>query len=192
MTINLSSYRAVESALFVRIDVPGYAVLRFSDYKTTQTINGESYAALGQLVGITDSTSSIKATQGNMSITISGIPDSSIAEVLAQKFKGSAVQVWRVFYDAETGTQLAIAGNPAGRFQGIIDNWSLEEDYTPGTTDVSNKILFTCSSSVDVLVNKIGGRRTNSNDQKALYPSDLCFDRVTVLMNSSFDFGVPK
>lgn len=191
MTINLSSYRAIESALFVRIDVPGYAVLRFSDYKTTQTINGETYAALGQLVGITDSTSSIKATQGNMSITISGIPDSSIAEVLAQKFKGSAVQVWRVLYDAATGTQLAISGNPAGRFQGIVDNWSLEEDYEPGSTDVSNKIIFTCSSSVDVMVNKVNGRRTNSQDQKALYPGDLCFDRVVALRNSNFNFGAP-
>ena len=191
MSIDLSAYRAIETALFCRIDVPGYAVLRMSDYKTTQIINGETYTALGQLLGVADSTSSIRATQGNMSITISGIPDSSIAEVLAQKFKGSAVQVWRVFYDATTGTQLAIAGNPAGRFQGIIDNWSLEEDYEPGSRDVTNKIIFTCSSSVDVLVNKVSGRRTNSNDQKSLYPSDTCFDRVVALTNSNFNFGAP-
>lgn len=191
MSIDLSSYRAVQTALFVRIDVPGYAVLRMSDYTSNQVINGETYTSLGNLLGITDSTSSIRATQGNMSITISGIPNSSLAEVLNQKFKGSKVQVWRVFYDPATGTQLNISGNPAGRFQGIIDNWSLEEDYTPGSHIVTNKIIFTCSSSVDVMVNKVNGRRTNSQDQKALYPTDLCFDRVVALRNSNFNFGAP-
>lgn len=191
MAINLTGYRAVETAMFCRVDVPGYAVLRFSNYKTNQTINGEVYTALGQLLSVADSESNIRATQGNMSIAISGIPNTSIAEVLEQKFKGSNVQVWRVFFDAATGTQLNIPGNPAGRFQGIINNWALEEDYQSGSSDISNRIIFTCSSTVDVLINKTSGRRTNSNDQRALYPTDNCFDRVIALNNSNFNFGAP-
>lgn len=191
MSIDLSPYRQVATGMFVRIDVPDYEVLHFSDYYQEQVINGETYQPLGQLLGITDTTSSIRATQGNMSITISGIPDSAIAEVLSIKLKGSQVQVWRVFFDAATGEQLAIAGNPAGRFQGIVSNFALEEDVDMSARTQTNTILMTCSSTVDVLNNKISGRRTNERDQKALYPLDKSFDRVVALRNSNFNFGAP-
>lgn len=189
--INLSPYKQIATGMFVRIDVPDYQVLRFSDYYQAQVINGETYQPLGQLLGITDTTSSIRATQGNMSLSISGIPNSSIAEVLSIKLKGSAVQVWRVFFDAATGTQLAIAGNPAGRFQGIVSNYSLEEEIDMMSRTQTNKILMTCSSTVDVLNNKISGRRTNERDEKSLYATDKSFDRVVALRNSNFNFGAP-
>jgi hypothetical protein len=191
MTINLSSYKQIATGMFVRIDVPDYQVLRFSDYYQSQTINGEIYQPLGQLLAITDTTSSIRATQGNMSISISGIPNSSIAEVLSIKLKGSPIQVWRVFFDAATGTQLAISGNPAGRFQGIVSNFSLEEEIDMMSRTQSNKILMTCSSAVDVLNNKVSGRRTNERDEKSLYSTDKSFDRVVALRNSNFNFGAP-
>ena len=191
MSIDLSSYGQVATGMFVRIDVPDYEVLHFSDYYLPQVINGETYQPLGQLLGITDTTSSIRATQGNMSISISGIPNSALAEVLSIKLKGSRVQVWRVFFDAATGAQLAIPGNPAGRFQGIVSNFSLEEDLDVAAATQTNKILMTCSSTVDVLNNKISGRRTNERDQKALYPLDKSFDRVVALRNSNFNFGAP-
>jgi hypothetical protein len=187
--INLSTYSAVQAALFCRVDVPGYSVLRFSNYNRPVTIAGESYNNLGTLLGITDTTSDIRATSGNMTVTISGIPNSSLAEVMAQQFKGSKIQIWRVFFDAQTGQQLDIVGNPAGRYQGIITNWSLEEDWNSSTQSASNKIAFVCSSMVDVVNNKIAGRKTNSNDQRKYFPTDPSMDRVAALKNSNYNFG---
>jgi hypothetical protein len=189
MTINLSAYSAIETALFCRIDVPGYAVLRFSNYNIPVTIAGESYANLGTLLGVTDSSSDIRATAGTLTVTISGIPDTSIAEVLAQKFKGSDIQIWRVFFDATTKQVLNITGNPAGRYQGVVTNFSLEEDWQQGATATSNRIAFTCSSRVDILANKVAGRKTNSQDMKRWYPSDPSMDRVMTLAKSNYNFG---
>lgn len=189
MSLDLSSYSAIETAMFCRIDVPGYEVLRFSNYNIPVTIDGESYTNLGTLMGITETSSDIRSTGGTVSITISGIPNTSIAEVMAQQFKGSRIEVYRVFFDATTKVQLDIPGNPAGRFQGMITNWSLEEDWEPGTTTTSNRIMFVCSSTVDILNNKISGRKTNGNDQKRFFPDDLSMDRVAKLAKSNFNFG---
>ena len=189
MTINLSAYSAIETALFCRVNVPDYAVLRFSNYNIPVTIAEESYSNLGTLLGVTDSSSDLRATSGTLTVTISGIPDTSIAEVLAQKFKGSDIQIWRVFFDATTKQVLNITGNPAGRFQGVITNFSLEEDWQQGATATSNTIAFTCSSKVDILSNKVAGRRTNTNDMKRWYPSDLSMDRVMALSRSNYNFG---
>jgi hypothetical protein len=171
------------------VDVPDYAVLRFSNYNIPVTINGESYTNLGTLLGVGDVSSDIRAAAGTLSVSITGIPNTSIAEVLSQTFKGSAIQIWRVFFDTQTKQVLNITGNPAGRFQGVITNFSLEEDWSQGATTTTNRITFTCSSSIDILSNKVAGRKTNSNDMKAWYPSDLSMDRVTTLAKSNYNFG---
>jgi len=189
MSIDLSTYSAVEAAMFCRIDVPDYDVLLFSNYNIPVTIDSDTYNNLGTLLSITDSSSDLRATSGTLTIGISGIPNSSIAEVLAQRFKGSKISVWRVFFDANTKQMLDIEGNPAGRFQGIVTNFALEEDWQMGSNTTSNRIVFTASSIVDVLVNKVAGRRTNSNDQKKYFASDLSMDRVAVVAKSNFNFG---
>ena len=189
MTINLQSYAAVEVAMACRIVVPNYATLLFSNYNVPFTIGSDTYTNLGTLLTITDSASNTRATSGALTITISGIPNTSIASVMTNQFKGSTVQIYRVFFDPVTKQQLAIAGNPAGRFQGIVTNWSLTETWTPGSTSVSNMIAFNCASRVDMLMNKVSGRLTNSNSQKTYYPTDVSMDRVGVIANSNFNFG---
>jgi hypothetical protein len=189
MSINLSAYNAVESALFVRMDVPGYAVLRFSSFNQTVSINGEDYLGLGTLLGVTNTSNDLRVTQNQVTISISGIPNTSISEILNNKIKGSDIQIWRVLFDPATSQILNIAGNPMGRFQGIVNNYALEEDWAPGATVTSNTISLICASTVDVLNNKVSGRRTNTTDEKALYPNDLSMDRVRQLTNSNFNFG---
>ena len=187
--IDLSAYSSVEAAMFCRIDVPDYEVLLFSNYNIPVTIGTDTYVNLGTLLNVTDSSSDIRATSGSLSISISGIPNASIAEVLEQRFKGSRIQIWRVFFDANTKQMLEIDGNPSGRFQGIVTNYAIEEDWDSGATQTTNRIMFTCASSVDVLNNKVAGRRTNSADQKRFYPTDVSMDRVNAIARSNFNFG---
>jgi hypothetical protein len=202
MTINLSPYRSVQTGLFCRLAVATYKetptsepreeILRFSDFNRTTTINGEEYIGLGRLLGVTSSSSEIRTSGESVTITISGIPNISISEIVNSRIKGSPIEVWRVFFNPATGQQLAITGNPAGRFFGIVNNYSLQEDFDPVAKVSSNTIVLVCSSYVEVLNNKVVGRRTNSLDQKSFYPLDVSMDRVANLVGANFNFGAPR
>lgn len=188
-TPNLTSFTAVETAIFVKMVVPDYQTLTFSNYNRPVIIGDTTYQALGNLLAITESKSDLNATEGTMTITISGIPNISIATILNNKIKGSKIYVYRAFFDADTGAILNITGNPAGRFFGVVNNYSLEETWTQGSSVASNTISLICSSTVELMMNKMSGRRTNPLDQKALYPGDVSMDRIPALAKSNFQFG---
>ena len=202
MSINLSGYTNVESGLFVRIDIENYRttpggsasnqILRFSDYYRTIVINSEDYEPLGNLVNVGTAKSEIKTSGDTMNITISGIPNSNLQEILASDIKGSFVQVWRVLFDSTTGEVLSISGNPAGRFFGYINNYNLQEELDVLELSGTNTIVFECASYFSLLNTFINGRRTNPVDQKYLYPGDTSFDRVPNLIGSNYNFGAPK
>jgi hypothetical protein len=202
MTINLSPYRSVQTGLFCRVSVdyykstanatPRQEVLRFSDFNKEVTINDELYYGLGRLLAVGNSNSEIRGTSSGLSVTISGIPNSSIAEIINSRIKGSPIEVWRVFFNPSTGQQLNITGNPAGRFFGVINNYSLQEDFDYDAKVSSNTIVFSCSSYIEVLNNKVSGRRTNSLDQRQFYPLDVSMDRVSNLVGANFNFGAPQ
>jgi hypothetical protein len=201
MSINLSSYASIQSHLCVRIQIDDYRTtssgsytsqtLLFSDSRSNITIDSETYLPLGNLMGITTTTSEIRASGDQLTITISGIPDASIAEIVNSRLKGSSVKVYRMLFNAATGAQLSISGNPVGRFFGIVNNYSLQEEYDVASRTSSNTIVIICSSTVEMLNNKIAGRRTNPYDEKGFFPSDLSMDRVPNLVGANFNFGAP-
>ena len=53
-------------------------------------------------------------------------------------------------------------------------------------------MILTCASNVDILNNKVQGRKTNSESQRKYFPTDLSMERVATLENSYFDFGANK
>ena len=187
MSLDLSNYSAIQTALFVRIDVPEYEVLTFSNYNRPLTIGDTTYTGLGSLMGITDTSSELRVSGGELTITLSGIANTNISDILTYRFKGSSVQVIRGIFDPATGQLLSIAGNPTGKFQGIVNNYSLNEEWSGA--DATNTISLMCTSTIGVLSNKLSGRRTNPIDQKALYPTDVSMDRVPNLANSNYNFG---
>lgn len=199
---SLDSYSVIQSNLFVRIKVDDYRtspsgsytsqILRFSDSRDNVTINGEVYTGLGQLMAITNSASELRTSTGELTITISGIPNTSIAEIVNSKIKGSLVNVYRGMFDPITGVLLSIPVNPLGRYNGFVNNYSLQEDYDAVTRTATNTIALICNSTVDVLQNKVTGRRTNPSSQKSFYPTDLSMDRVPTLKSATFDFGAVK
>jgi hypothetical protein len=192
MPIDLSSYRSIQTNLFVKIDVPGYAVLAFSDYYKAQTFSGTNYQALGQLVSVTNNSSSLRATSEEITVTISGIPAGRVSEILDNKIKGSRIEVYRAFFNTETGELLNIAGNPAGKFKGVISNYSISDDLGEGDDTGTVAIVLSATSVVDLLNNKVTGRRTNPLDHKEFYPGDQSMDRVPALAKSNFNFGAPE
>jgi len=196
-----ASYDSLQSNLFVKVEIDQYrttaggsytsTVLKFSDNRNSFDIDGESYVGLGNLMNVTNSSSELRVSSGELTIVISGIPDSSIAEIIHSRIKGSPVTVYRAFFNPVTGGTIPITG-PFGRFVGFVNNYSLQEDYDVDSRTATNTLALICNSSVDVLQNKISGRRTNPRSQKAFYPSDLSMDRVPTLKNATFDFGAKQ
>jgi hypothetical protein len=189
MTLDLSSYSAIQTNLFVRIDIPGYQVLKFSDFNIPYTINSESYTALGSLVGVTDTTNELRATSQDVTISISGIPDANVSDIINRRVKGSNVIIYRAFFNPSTGQLLSISGNPAQKFQGIISNYDITDELEMGSLTGTVALTLTATSIVELLNNKVAGRRTNPTDMKQYYPTDVSMDRVLSLENSNFNFG---
>lgn len=202
MTVNLTSYQTLGHALICRLAIDEYrvlptddpisTVLKFSNspYTITATINGveESYTGLGNFLNISSSTTELKASGNQVTISLSGIPSSSLYEIMNSKIKGSRIQVWRVIYNPSNQTQSTIV-DPVCRFSGIVNNYGLDETFDRDTLTSTNTINLVCSSMIDVLSNTLSGRRTNPTDQQSYYPGDTSFDRVPNLIGAAYNFG---
>ena len=191
MALDLTSYRSLQTNLFVRLDIPGYQVLTFSDYHKDYTVSGTVYQGLGELLSVTNTTSNLRAAPEELTIGISGIPSGNITDILNNKVKGSSIRVYRGFFNSITGELLSVVGNPAGKFQGVVSNFDIVDDLEQGSDTGTITLTLTATSVVELLNNKIAGRRTNPIDQKQFYPTDVSMDRVPSLAKSNFNFGAP-
>lgn len=195
MSIDLSPYQSIQSALFIKItiydDVGVDEILTFSDYFKALTLDGTNYTGLGQLLSVTETVSDLRAAPQELTITISGIPTTNLQDFLNKSIKGSEVSVMRGIFDPQTGILLSIAGNPAGRFYGIVNNYSINEDYPEFGKDATNSISIICTSTIGTLDRKIAGRFTNPTSQKSFYPSDTSMDRVPNIAGTNLNFGAP-
>lgn len=190
MAIDLTSYRSIQSNLFVKIDLAYTdSLLLFSDNINSIALGDDVYTGLGQLMGVTSSSSDIKNTDSQVTITISGIPNTSLQEIINSRIKGSRVNIYRVFFDAATEEPLAIAGNPAGRFTGFVNNYSLTEELDPTNRSGTNIISIECTGLMSILTNTTKGRRTNPEDQQFWSPGDKSMDRVPGLVGAYWNFG---
>lgn len=195
---NLDSYNSVKVGLFVRLQVDEYRttsgggytsqILKFSDYDTPVTINGETYTPLGEFLSITASTSELRPTENPVTIALSGIPTNSINEIVHSKIKGAPIKIYRGYFDI-SGTQI---GDFTGRFIGSVNNYSIQEEFDIESRTSSHMLMLECSSSVGVLGQKISGRKTNPQSQNTFYPNDTSMDRVPTLKGTKFNFGAPQ
>jgi hypothetical protein len=162
--------------------------------------SGKTYLGLGHLIGFAEIQDDLRATNNTLQMSLSGIPKdpgeqglgtwtSYVSMILDQNIKGSSVNIRRAFFDPVT--KAIDEGSVSLRFSGYISNYSITD-----SSDIDSRIeTYTCvvmlSSIHAILERKISGRRTNSTDQKALYPTDISMDRVTAISNTQFDFGKP-
>lgn len=196
-------YPAIHSSFFIRIDVAEYRnygsssysseILTFSDHYNNINIDGQLFVPLGSHLSITETVSELVTSRSQVNITLSGVPDSALYEILNSKIKGSPVIIYRGIFDSGTNAILNSDNLASGRFRGIVTNYLLNEEFTNdvnGTARSStNTITLQCSGSVEMLQNKISGRKTNPTSMKRFFPTDVSFDRVPSLENTQFNFG---
>jgi len=189
--MDLSSYTSLQTNLFVRLDIPSYSVLRFSDYHKDYDINSETYDGIGSLLALTSTKKEIMSTNQEVTVAISGIPSANLTAATQANIKGSSVKIYRGIFDKNTGDLLSITGNPELKFSGIINSVTYAEDYDVQNKSSSFSIIFICTSSLSVLKRTKSGRRTNPIDQERLYTGDTSMKRVPEIKNSNFNFGAP-
>lgn len=199
--MSLTDRYEIKTSVFVKIEVAEYyqqgsgllgpETLTFSDHSNNYTLLGDEYTALGNLMSISSTVSELRPSSNSVTITLSGIPNQSIKEVVRSKLKGSPVTVYRAWFDVNTAEFIsdpAIA-NPLTRWKGFISHYSLNETWDAVARESTNTIQLECASLVDILASKRSGRQTNSASMKRFFPNDVSFDRVNKIMGENIDFG---
>ena len=197
-SLDLTPYSAVQQSSFVKIrfiedGVP--VIVRMSSYEyPISLIEGDGnyylYSPIGNLLSITDLTNEVKSSQSDVTITMSGISPENMGRIIQNPVKGAPVEIRRMFFNANTGQPLTIAGNPVLEFSGVVSNFSVDEGWSdPRSQTITTTISLACSSIMSLLSNKVSGRRTNQADQSYWYSGDLSMNRVSVIADSIFDFG---
>ena len=196
---NLNGYGSINTHLFVRLYIEDYrttssgsytpTTLLFSDYQYPFTINSDTYEPLGKLLAVTASSSEIRASLDSVSVTISGIPNANISEIVNSRIKGSEIEIKRAFFAPGNNSLISTSDNPFGRFKGTVTHYQLNEQYNQEARVSSNTLVLNCSSYVDFLENRYSGRKTNGISQKSFYASDTSMDRVNVIETQEYNFG---
>jgi len=158
--------------------------------------NGNTYSAVGHFLSITDIQNDIRATNNNITVSLSGIPSQGgetepnwLGVILNSKIKGSQIAIRRVFFDANT--YAVLPRQVYLRFKGYVSNFSLADSIDSSTLIGTTSVSLQCSNINAIIEKRVSGRRTNDNDQRRRYGNDSSMDRVKVISGKAFDFGKP-
>ena len=181
----------VNSAEFVKLTIyndyenPGdNSVYTFSSAYKEETIDGILYTPMGGLLSVGVQPRELRVTGSDTSIAISGIDGNNIYVVLANKVKGSELEIIRGFYNSNY-----VMTSTARRFTGIITSYNITE--TREGTDDSFVVTLNASSYKTVLENRIAGRKTNQSSWQSFDSTDTSMNNVYSISGRSFDFGQP-
>ena len=191
-TINAVTSSSIRHAEFVRLTVgTAGTVYTFCNAAAPVTVSGITFSNLGALLNVGDVQRDMRATSDDMTIALTGIDPTNISIILSNDIKGSLVEVWRGFLDSNNQIITTPTTQFFKRYQGIINNVSITEDFN---TEMRTRIAtcsIACSSMRRILENRLGGVKTNQSNWQFLYPGDTSMNRVATIANTYFDFGKP-
>lgn len=191
-TINAVNGSSIRHAEFVRLTVgTAGTVYTFCNAAAPVTVSGITFSNLGALLNVGDVQRDMRATSDDMTIALTGIDPTNISIILSNDIKGSLVEVWRGFLDSNNQIITTPTTQFFKRYQGIINNVSITEDFN---TEMRTRIAtcsIACSSMRRILENRLGGVKTNQSNWQFLYPGDTSMNRVATIANTYFDFGKP-
>ena len=192
--INAVNSPSIRHAEFVRM-VIGQAgstnTYTFCNAAAPVTVDGIVFTNLGALLGVGDVQRDIKATSDDMTISLTGIDPTWVGVILGTYIKGSTVEVWRGFLDDNNQIITTPTQQFFKRYQGIINNVSISENFdTQARTRVAT-CSVSCSSMRRILENRMSGVKTNQQSWQFIYSTDTSMNRVAAIANTYFDFGKP-
>lgn len=181
---------SIRHAEFIRLTMPS-ATYTFCNAASPITVAGITFSGLGDLLQLSNIQQDIKATSKDLSISLTGIDGGNVGIVLSAEIKGSLVEVWRGFMDSNNQIITSPTLQFFKRYQGIVNNVSIQEDFNDQARQRIATCTIACASFRVVLENRFSGVRTTPEIWKKNHPSDTSMDRVPVITAQYFDFGKP-
>ena len=181
----------IRYADFVRLTT-GSAVYLFSTAPydiTVPAIDANPFTGLGQLVKVGSAQRDIKSTANETTVTLVGIDTANLALVLGANIKGSQVEMWHGFFDADN--QL-ITGAGSGLYQffnGYINAFSISEQYLEEARGYFGTVTISASSIQLILQNRTAGRYTNDPSWTFWNSGDTSMNRVNYIQTINYQFG---
>lgn len=174
----------IVSILLIDLTLDGTTYYISNAYKPV-TFNSNTYSQLGSFLNVETLTEDIRTTNGDIAISLSGIPSDPdyVNLVLTTKIKGGECIIRRGFM-SKTSLELDTS-EVYTRFKGIITNFAISEEVSILDRKNTNTVTITVANTNTLLEQKISGQRTNPEDRKRIFPNDQIFDRIPELVNLS-------
>lgn len=189
-TMAALSSPSIRHAEFIKLTLPDVSYY-FCNAAGPITVNGMTFTGLGDLLMLGDIQRDIKATSDDLAISLTGIDGNNVHMLLDEPIKGSKVEVWRGFLDSNNQIITTPTQQFFKRYQGIVNNMSITEDFNDQLRTRIATCSISCASFRTVLENRISGIKTNPVSWRQFYPFDSSMDRVPSVMAQYFDFGAP-
>lgn len=190
--IPIQNTNNIRMADFVRVTTAS-AVYRFATTPNVliiPAVDSQPFDALGSLVKIGDVQRDIKSTANETSITLVGLDTALLGWVLGHDIKGSLIEMWHGFFDANGA--LITTGGTGGLykfFTGYISAFSITEQYMEEARQYVGTISVSASSIQIILQNRNAGRYTNDNAWQFFNPGDTSMNRVNFIETINYAFG---
>lgn len=189
--VNSPSIRHAEFVRMVVGQVGSQTTYTFCNSASPITVNGITFLGLGALLGISDVQRDIKATSDDMTVSLTGIDPTYVSVILSTYIKGSTVEMWRGFLDEDNQIITTPTQQFFKRYQGIINNVAITENFDSQARTRVATCSVSCSSMRRILENRMSGVKTNQQSWQFFYPADASMNRVATIANTYFDFGKP-
>jgi uncharacterized membrane protein YgcG len=183
---------SIAPVTLIDLDLNGN-VYYISDAYKTFTHGGNDYTELGAFLGISNLDDNLKTTNGDIQISLAGIPSSSTGSevnylniIMTEPIKGGNVTIKRGFYDTSTWD---LQTDVYTRYKGVITNFNIADAFNFISKENDYAVTVSVSSINGVLENLVVGQYTNPDSRKRIYPNDKSFDRIPDIHNTPFDFG---
>jgi len=153
-----------------RFDAADGGTLYFTDSYRNITWGGNTYTALGHLIGFTGLTESAELRITDVRVTFSAVDQTMVSQVLQKQYLDRRLVIYKAFFDEATQ---AIVVDPVSIHDGRMDEPTLNEDPEGGRSTVQ---VVSHDQFADF--ERKSGRHTNPTDQALFFPSDKAFDMV--------------
>jgi hypothetical protein len=195
---NSTSSNKIYHGMLIDLTVNGTTYCLSNLYTRITLANGNDYRTMGSFLNITDMQNDLRATNNQLTVSLSGIPTSDdtpnfLNIVLNEKIKGSRIVISRIFFPNGyiPSNSALLSSYVYQRYNGYVSNYSLGENWDQDNRLVSNTISLQCSNINAIIEKQYTGRRTNQGDQDKWFSGDTGFYRVKLLADTQFDFGKP-
>ena len=185
----------IRYADFVRLTTAS-ATYRFATTPsaiTVAAVDASPFTGLSQLVSIGSAQRDIKSTANETTVTLVGVDTANLAIVLGAGLKGSEVEMWHGFFDANN--DLITTGGTGGLYQffnGFVNSFSISEQFSEDIRAYVGVITISASSIQLILQNRTAGRYTNNNAWQTFNANDTSMNRVSFIQTINYAFGKTK